>query len=138
MINVINPLMKSWYELLNDNLSVTVYRTNAPMSEKNDYVIIRFESESEGHIKLGLWTKPVVIVEVVTRHKNAVTDATANGIDSEISNLYRSLIGNNLPGQSGIQIANVYKQNVVGLDEYDGSEYLYRHITRYSHDIFQN
>jgi len=138
MINAQNPLMKAWYELLSGNISVPVYRTSAPLDEKGNYVLIRFESENEDHIKLGIWQRMVVIIDIVTRFKNTVTDESANIIDGEISGLYRSLTGNNLPEQSGIQISNVYRESVRGLQEYDGAEYYYRLVARYSQSIFQN
>ncbi len=137
MISVSNKVALAWYQLLKDNISVPVYRTNVPKSVSGDYVLIRKESESEEPVKSIKWTKPVIVVEIVTRHQNTVEDETAGEIDNEITQLYSPGFTNDLPGQDGIQIINVYKQGTTFLDEYDGSEYLYRHITRYSHDIFQ-
>lgn len=139
MINVTNLLMESWYELLNENISVNVYRTNAPVTEKGNYVVLRKESESEVPLGSRIWTKPIMVVEIVTRFPNSNRDDVSGDIDNEISQLWSGAISNNnLPVQSGIQISNVYKQTVVFLDEFTGSEYIYRHITRYRHDITQH
>ncbi len=139
MINVTTPLMESWYELLHGNISVNVYRTNAPVTEKGNYVVLRKESESEVPLGSRIWTKPIIVVEIVTRFPNSNRDDVSGEIDNEISLLWSgAILNNNLPVKVGIQISNVYKQGVTFLDEFTGSEYIYRHITRYRHDITQH
>jgi len=144
MINVTNLLIESWYELLNNNVTVDaitipVYRTSAPVDEKNDYIIIRKESETEVPLGSRIWTKPIIITDVVTHFANTHRDDKATKIDSAICALWSgSILNNNLPEKSGIQISNVYKQSVNYLEEFTKAEYIYRIITRYRHDILQH
>jgi hypothetical protein len=139
MISTYNLLILSWYTLLNENISVPVYRTNIPKDEAGNYVLIRKESEREQPIGSRKWMKSIVIIEIVTKHPNSVEDETAGEIDNEITQLLAPGVKENgLPAQAGMQISNVYKDSVTCLDEYDGSNYIYRHITRYRHDITQN
>lgn len=135
-MNVGNKILKSWYDLLNGEISVPVYRVNAPPSAKWNHVIIRKESETETWIKSAFIKNPIVVVDIVTKFHTVINDSIVDEIDSEIDELYVTLPGrNNLPEQDGIQISLVKKEQTIYLDEDDGTNKIYRHITRYSHAI---
>lgn len=143
MIVVTDLLMNAWYQLLNGNVVVDggvipVYKTDVPIDEKGNYLIISEESEIEVPIKSTRWTKPVILVESVTRSGNSFRADINNKIDNAVTLLYAPGDLNNLPAAVGIQITNVFKQNIASLKERTSSEYIFRKITRYTHDIFQN
>lgn len=144
MINVTNLLIESWCELLNNQVivntqTIPVYRTSAPIDEKGNYIVVRKESETEIPLGSRVWTKPIIITDVVTAFPNTHRDDVATEIDSKISELWSgAILNNNLPVKAGIQISNVYKQTVNYVNEFTKSGYIYRVITRYKHDILQH
>jgi hypothetical protein len=114
MINVTNKVMKAWYELLHGNLSVPVYRVDAPISEEGNYVLLRVESESDKTNNSKFVTSPVVITEVVTKFSAAIDDGVAAEIDSEIAELLFPVVGQHgLPAQDDIQITDVIPQYAI-------------------------
>lgn len=139
MIDIEDKLMTAWVSLLNGNISVPVFDTSIPDHEaqEDSYVELRFESETEVPISSRFWTNAILITDVITRFKTIIDPKIARAINSEIIELLANVTGNNLPVQSGIQIGNVYKQSATSLQEFDGSKYYYRIVTRYKHDIIQ-
>lgn len=139
MISVLNSLLNSWYQLLNGNVNVPVYRVDAPASA-TDYVIIRVESESDASNNSRDVTNPVIITEVVTRFdpSELINDSAAHDIDGMIAGLLFPTVGkHNLQAQSGIQITSVRRTDATILSEDDGSYRYYRVITRNLHRILQ-
>lgn len=137
MIAVTNIVAKAWMELLKGNISVPVYPTNALPSEDGNYVLIRKESQSQQPVKSRMWDHPIIIIEIVTKFQKIIDDSVAGAIDNEIRNLWAAPYTSNLPAQSGIDICNVMEDSKTFIDEYDGSHYYYRIITRFRHDIIQ-
>lgn len=140
MINVTNKILKAWYELLNGNLSVPVYRLDAPASEKGNYVLLRIESDTDRSNNSGFVNVPVVITEVVTRFDTMIDDSVAADIDSEISELlYTSTPGHHsLPAQEDINIVSVTRRDATYLPEDDGAiPRIHRLITRNVHRVEQ-
>lgn len=137
-INITNAVMKAWYELLNGNLTVPVYRVDAPASQEGNYVLLRVESESNRTNNSRFVTNPVVITEVVTKFAAAIDDGVAGDIDSEIADLLFPLVGqHSLPPQDDIQITDVIRANATYLPEDDGTFRYHRLITRNLHRVVQ-
>jgi hypothetical protein len=139
MINVTNKLAKAWYQLLDGNLSVPVYRVDAPASETGNYVLIRVESDSDTPNNHVFYSNPVVITEVVTKFDAMIDADLAGDSDSEISELlYPTTPGKHaLPAQDDIQIVSVQRRDATYLPEFDGTYRYHRLITRNVHRIGQ-
>jgi hypothetical protein len=138
MINVTNRVMRAWYTMLNGNISVPVYRVDAPASEEGNFVLLRVESETDRTNNAKFVTNPVIITEVVTKYKVAIKDGDAADIDSEIATLLFPSIGQlGLPAQSDIQITEVKRTNATYLPEDDGTFRYHRLITRNNHRVVQ-
>ena len=138
MINVTNRVLKAWYELLNGNLSVPVYRVDAPATEEGNYVLLRVESNSDTPNNHKFISRPVVITEVVTKFSVMIDDSLAGDIDEEIGGLlYSSPSVHNLPAQDDIQIIHVQRQDATYLPEDDGTFRYHRLITRNIHRVEQ-
>lgn len=136
MIDATDKLMESWVSLLT-GISVPVYDESVPIAEKGNYVQLRIEGETEQPIGSRFWTKPVFITDVVTRFSSIVNPKIARGINTEIIERVVANESNNLPIEAGLQFGNLYKQRSDIINEYDGSRYYYRIVTRYKLDIIQ-
>lgn len=139
MINVANKVMKAWYEMLNNNISVPVYRTDAPAEYQGNYVLLRVESDSSNNTNNQRYiSNPVVITDVVTKFSNEIDDGLAVEIDNEISLLLTSSPAtHNLPSQDGIGITRVRRENATYIPEDDGTFRYMRIVTRNTHRVEQ-
>lgn len=138
MINPGHLILKAWFELLNEEISVPVYRTDAPPEENGNYVLLRMESSTDRRNNHFNVTNPVLITEIVTKYANRINDAEVFEIDSEIGTLLSSAAAtHNLPEQEGIQIVSVIRQNETVIPEDDGTHRYNRLITRNIHRVVQ-
>lgn len=138
MINPGHLILKAWFELLDGEISVPVYRTDAPPEETGNYVLLRMESSTDRRNNHFNVTSPVLITEVVTKYANRINDAEVFEIDSEIGTLLSSTAAtHNLPEQEGIQIVSVIRQSVTVIPEDDGTHRYNRLITRNIHRVVQ-
>lgn len=137
MIDVQDKLMTAWVELLDGSISVPVYDTSVPDTHSGNYVVLRLESETEQPISSRYWTKPVMVVDIITVFQTVIDPKIARGIANEIAGLVGVMEGVSLPEQTGMQIGNVYKVSTIPIEEFDGSKYYYRIVARYKHDINQ-
>lgn len=140
MMNVANKVMAAWYQMLNGNISVPVYRVDAPPEERGNYVLLRVESETESSNNHQHVTKPVLITEVVTRDHVRIDDSVAADIDGEISGLLYGPGGPSdiqLPQQDDIQFSEVRRSNATYIQEDDGRYRYYTIATRNVHRVVQ-
>ena len=139
MRNVTNKVVKAWYELLNGNLSVPVYRTDASATEAGNYVLLRVESDTDASNNQKFVSTPVVISEVVTKFSIMIDDSLAPDIDSEIADLlFPTTPGlHALPAQDDISISYVERRDITYLPEDDGTNRYLRLITRNVHRVEQ-
>ena len=139
MINVTNRVMKAWYELLNENLSVPVYRVDAPASEDGNYVLLRVESDSDTPYNSKAVSNPVIISEVVTKFSVMIDDTIAGEIDEEIAELLYpvDVAHHALPVQPDIQITSVQRRDSTYIQEDDGTHRYHRLIVRNVHRVEQ-
>lgn len=136
---MINPgalILKAWMELLDGNISVPVYRTDAPESEDGNYVLLRIESSTSQRTNSTGIKNPVLITEVFTKYDTMINDLEVFEIDTEIGNLLNTGPAiHNLPAQAGIQIVDVIRQNDTVIPEDDGTHRYNRLIVRNIHRV---
>jgi hypothetical protein len=139
MTNVTNKVIAAWYQMLNNLVSVPVYRYDAPPTEYGDYILLRVESDGDQNTNNQRYiSNPVIITEVVTRSKARLDDIKAANIDNQITLLLSSTPAtHNLPSQDGIGITRVRRANATYLPEDDGETRYLRLITRYTHRVEQ-
>lgn len=138
MINPAHKILSAWFALLNGNLSVPVFRTDAPADYEGNYVIIRIESATDTPNNHVFISNPVLITEVVTSSQIMLDDSVAPMIDEEIGTLlYSSPRQHRLPAQTGIQITSVQRRDATYLPEDDGTKRFLRLITRNIHRVEQ-
>jgi hypothetical protein len=131
-------VMKAWYALLNGVISKPVYMIDAPADEEGDYVLLRIESTTDSTNNARHVSNPVLITEVVTRHKTMIDASVAPGIDNEIAQALFPTVGKNaLPVQDGIQITDVRRVNATYINEDDGVNRYHRLVTRNVHRVAQ-
>lgn len=138
MRNTAGLVMNSWYELLNGNISVPVYRVDAPPDYFGHYVLLRVESDGERSNNQAFVTNPVIITEVVTIFSKRIDDGIVYEIDSEIGVLLKTNSAtHNLPSQDDIEIVQVRRANATYINEDDGTHRYHRLITRNLHRVVQ-
>lgn len=136
MTNIAGELLEAWYTLLNDNLSVPVYRGDA-FTTAGDFVLLRFESEADAKNRTSFATNAVIVVEVVTKHDTYVNETLGFTVDREIKGLvYDNPREHNIV-TSSFQVTNVTFGGSTSIYEDDGNVRLHRLITRYNHRIKQ-
>lgn len=136
MTSVASELMAAWFQLLDGNISVPVYRGDV-FSNENSYVLLRYESESNAKNKTSFASNNVVVVEVVVKSNGYINDSTAYEIDGEIKELvYDDPRTHNIVTPS-YQVVTVNFGGTTPLYEDDGNIRLHRLITRFEHRIKQ-
>lgn len=132
-------LLNAWYQLLNGNISLPVYRTDAP-PDATDYVLLRAESSSDRSNNTRFGNQVVIITEVITRFGSAelINESAAHQVNSEIGVLVLPTPAkHNLPPMGGIQVVSIKRQDKQAIPEDDGAYRYYRVITRNIHRVTQ-
>lgn len=131
--------MNAWQALLEGNISVPVYRVDAPTEQTGDYVLIRVESQTDQSNNARFVSNVVLVTDVVTRNKSRINDSRAGSIDDEIAQLLLSAPGLGLlPQQTGIQVVDVRRADATYIGEDDGVFRYYRIVTRNLHRVVQH
>jgi len=130
-------IITAWYNILSGNVNVDgvlpVYRTNAPIGETGNYILLRKESGSFSWNKAAFFRSFVLIVEIVTRHSIIIDDKLVDDIDTIIRGL-----AINSPASNNLNVAGLVQVDPgspVYLDEDDGTNKYYRKITRFIHQV---
>ena len=130
-------IITAWYNVLSGNVDVAgtvpVYRTNAPLGETGNYILIRKESGSFSWNKAAFFRTFVLIVEIVTKHSIIIDDKLVDDIDAIVRGL-----AINSPASNNLNVAGLIKVDPgspVYLDEDDGTAKYYRKITRFVHQV---
>lgn len=141
---MMDELLNSWYNLLNQNISynsaiIPIYKEDAPASETSHYIVLTAEGETDQSANNQFHFASVVVVDVVTVHKNNVKRSIVDDISTQVFNLvFPVKNANALPAQQNIQILNVKQDTSTYLYEDDGvTDKLYRKVIRYSHTIIK-
>ena len=140
--NVMNPLVESWFSLLDGNLTynsidVNVYMEDPDNDEENHHVLIRAESETDDSNKHSFITRPVIVIDIITYHPVSINRAVVDNIDDQIRGLVFPTRKHDLPPLQDLQITNVIPEGGSYLTEDDGTKRIYRKTTRYTHRITQ-
>ena len=131
MDNITRKIRQAYYDALDGNISVNVYKEDVAMSEATHHVIIRIESETDDSHKAGFVTNPVVITDVVGVFASSIDPDVVDDIDQEIRAILKPDRNATL-SSSGVQITNIRPESSVSLAEDDGTKRYYRKITRWT------
>lgn len=144
MISPGRNILKAWYELLNDNITIDsnlipVFRMDAPSGQTGHYILIRMEGGSTRNTNSSFDSNHIVVIDIVTQFDNKIDDSVVFDISTEIDKLvFPDPAHHGLPEQSDIQIIKVVKENETVLPEDDGAiPKINRLVSRYSHRIHQ-
>ena len=136
---VLYDLKTEWYQLLNGQLSVPVYKDAAPISATGNYVLIRSEgSTNTDTTNSGFFRSAIIVVDILTQFPVIGNSKTAYDIAQEISDLVLispNSFGVTLPNH---QITQITLQSEDEIYEDDNSEKIFRVIKRYEHFLNQN
>lgn len=130
-------VLNAWYALLDNTLSVPVFK-RIPEDAPGNYVWIRIESGFDQSNKRSFNDSLVVITETVTKFTNVGDDSVMEGIDNEI--VVKAIPSPGLHGltnPTGIQILNIKREQFYPPEEKDGVNVYLRKISRYDHLIHQ-
>lgn len=125
-------ILQAYYDALNGEISVDVYKVNAPMNESGNYVVIYVEGGTDASNKKYKAENTVVVVDVVTKFHNSIDPDVADDIDEEIEQILLPTQGARLLA-SNIQNLNLKRESYNYLTESDGKTY--RKVSRWTQRI---
>ena len=135
---VLYDLKTEWFQLLNGQLSVSVYKDAAPLSADSNYVLIRSEgSTNTDTTNSGFFRSAIIVVDILTVFPVIGNSKTAYDIAQEISDLVLlspNSFGVTLPNH---QITQITLQSEDEIYEDDNSEKIFRLVKRYEHFVNQ-
>lgn len=142
MIDVIDPLCDSWFELLSGALTfnsvpVNVYPGDPANDDYGHHVIVRAESTSDESNKSTFVTNAVVILDVIAVHETSIDKSIVNNIKGQILQLVFPSRKPALPALTNMQITNVTLTGATYLEEDDGTRKYHRCEMRFSQRITQ-
>lgn len=135
--NCIQDLTTAWYNLLNGNVGVEVYKESVNTEETGNYVLIRAEGETTTKNHSAFLTNATINIEIVTVFETSIDRSVVDVIDNTITELIFPT-----PNSFGItdttnhQITDIQKSSNY-LSEDDGNRKYYSKITRYDHLLNQ-
>lgn len=137
-------LLKAWYELLNGTViyngyTFPVYRTDVDSAESGHYLLLRLESMTSNNTNSSFFTRPVVILEIITVFDNKIDDSVVFDVQSLVDQLlFPDPSHHALPVQTGFQVVKVTKDTETVLTEDNGATpKINRLISRYAHSVLQ-
>lgn len=135
---VLYDLKTEWFQLLNGQLSVSVYKDAAPLNADGNYVLIRSEgSTNTDTTNSGFFRSAVIVVDILTQFPVIGNSKLAYDIAQEISDLVLlspNSFGVTLPNH---QITQITLQSEDEIYEDDNSEKIFRLVKRYEHFVNQ-
>lgn len=142
MIDVMDPLLNSWFDLFDGNISydgseVKVYPGDPANDDYNHHIVLRAESETDDSNKSTFVTKPVIVLDIVTVHPVSINKSVVNNIYGQCMALLFPTRKHALPPLQNLQITNVIPNGGSYLEEDDGTRKYHRKTTRFIHRITQ-
>jgi hypothetical protein len=140
VINISKSIRQAYYDALQGNISVEVYKEDVPMSEQGHHVILRVEGEDEAgdSHRSGFVSDFTLVTEVVGVFTNSVDPDEAEDIDSEIRSILQPDRGSIiLVAEDDVQIKCIKRESVHQFTEDDGAKRYYRIITRWRQRVSQ-
>lgn len=135
---VLYELKTEWFQALNNQLSVPVYKDAAPISADGNYVLIRSEGSTNTDLNNSAWFRSaVIVVDINTEFPVIGNSKVAYDIAQEIDDII--LIS---PNSFGISLTNQHitqltLQSEDELYEDDNSVKIFRLIKRFEHFLTQ-
>lgn len=135
MINVVDDIVSSLFELLKENVivggkTIPVFVVDSPDEEK-DYIIIRPEGETYAGNKSKFADDVIVVIDIVSTFENNIDKSYVNKIDNEVCSILMPSVNSTISAGAGVQILNLRRENSVYIDEYDGKQKYYRKVSRF-------
>jgi len=137
--NALYQLKTEWYQTLNGDISVNVYKDAVPVTETGNYVLIRAEGSTDTELNnSAFFRSTVIIVDIFTQFPTIGNSKTAYDIAQEIDDLV--ILSPNSFGITlqDFQITQITVQSETELYEDDGAVKVFRVVKRYEHFINQN
>lgn len=137
--NALYQLKTEWYQALNGQLSVPVYKDAVPLSENGNYVYIRAEGSTDRELNnSAFFRSAIIVIDIFTVFATIGNSKTAYDIAQEIDDII--ILSPNSFGitLADFQITQITVQSEAELYEDDGSEKVFRVVKRYEHIINQN
>jgi len=137
--NALYQLKTSWYQALNGEISVPVYKDAVPLTESGNYVYIRAEGSTDRELNnSAFFRSAVIVVDIFTKFATIGNSKTAYDIAQEIDDLV--ILSPNSFGitLTDFQVTQITVQSETELYEDDGSEKIFRVVKRYEHFLNQN
>jgi hypothetical protein len=135
MNSISKQIRQAYFDALDGNISVDVYKEEPPMNVNTHHVIIRVESETAASNSTSFVTKPVVIVECVGVFTNSIDPDVVDDIDNEVRNIIKPDRSSRTFTVSGIQISNIKADSSTLLQDDDGTKRYFRKITRWTNRV---
>lgn len=134
MKNAAKALRQAYYDALNGNIDVNVYKEDVPSSEVSNHVIIRVESETDESNNQQFVTLPVVIIEIVTIFGSSIDPDKVEDIDNTIRGILPAHFSFTM---TDFQHAGGTPQSSTYISEDDGVNKYFRKITRYTNRVIE-
>lgn len=136
-MNIEETITEAYYSLLDGNVTVgsytfPVYRTNADISESSHYILLRKEGSTDEWNKSYFPKRFVLVAEIVTVFGEIINDKLVDDADEVMYALVITSPTENSLGLDGVQ---VIRGTVNYLDEDNGSNKIYRKISRFINQI---
>lgn len=137
--NALYQIKTAWYQALNGQISVPVYKDAVPLTESGNYVYIRAEGSTDRELNNSIFLRSaVIVVDIFTKFATIAQSKTAYDIAQEIDDIIMTSPNSYGLSLADFQITQLTVQSETELYEDDGSEKTFRVIKRYEHFINQN
>lgn len=137
--NALYQIKTAWYQALNGQISVPVYKDAVPLTESGNYVYIRAEGSTDRELNNSIFLRSaVIVVDIFTKFATIAQSKTAYDIAQEIDDIIMTSPNSYGLTLADFQITQLTVQSETELYEDDGSEKTFRVIKRYEHFINQN
>jgi hypothetical protein len=137
---LINPdgyTRQAYYNALNGALAIEVYKEDAPVEEKGDYVVVSIEGRSDSSNNQGFAHEVVVILDIVTVFDSYIDPDKVESYDQQVQDILKPTVQAALDmSGAGFQLVHIQPGTPTYLKEQDSRKY-YRKITRYINHIAQ-
>jgi hypothetical protein len=137
--NALYQIKTEWYQTLNGQLSVSVYKDAVPITETGNFVLLRAEGSTDRELNnSAFFRSAILVVEIFTQFPTIANSKTAYDIAQEIDDLV--MLSPNSYGitLTDFQITQLTVQSESELYEDDGAVKVFRVVKRYEHIINQN
>jgi len=131
-MTVEETITQAWYNLLDGQVTgFDVFRTNVDIDADSNYILLIKESGADDKNKSSAFRTFTLRVEIVTKFGVIINDKLVDDADDQIRTLVFPTGRQNELGVSGL--IDIDPGTPIYLDEDDGTQKIYRKITRFFH-----